>query len=108
LISRGLENDGALALNTGGALCTALGVSASVSPSLYPVEELSVRRLAEDSRLVVEVVWTLDWCSMLLEPPALLTLLPMPPPPRRNRVLGIGFALALSWECWDSDDSTDT
>jgi hypothetical protein len=38
-------------LKTGGALCTALSVSASVSPSLYPVEELSVLLLVDDSLL---------------------------------------------------------
>jgi len=42
---------GGLVLKTGGALCTAFNVSPSVSPSLYPVEELSVLLLVDDSLL---------------------------------------------------------
>lgn len=40
-------------MKTGGALCTAFGISPSVSPSLQPVDELSVLLLIEDNLLEV-------------------------------------------------------
>lgn len=72
-------------LKAGGALCTALGVSVSVSPSLYPVDELSARLLTDDSRLEAFTRFV-------------FTVTPGEWSPRFVRVLGTGLPQELSWD----------